>query len=80
MKDILNISLILFNIIIFILITLNINKNSKEYFNDFMNLGEHFQIKCKPEKDEVIKCNKTNCSVDKFDSAYINLKNCLENK
>ena len=45
-----------------------------------MNLGEHFQIKCKPEKDEVIKCNKTNCSVDKFDSAYINLKNCLENK
>lgn len=77
MKDILNISLILFNIIIFILITLNINKNSKEYFNDFMNLGEHFQIKCKPEKDEVIICNKTNCSDDIFDNADKNFQKCL---
>jgi|TARA_B110000093_G_scaffold151654_1_gene166222 hypothetical protein len=88
MKNILNISLILFNIIIVILILFNIKKN-KEYFNNFKKielfLGEHFQennisnIKCKKQKDEVIKCNQTNCSIDKLNIANINLDDCLEN-
>ena len=89
MKDILNISLILFNIIIVILILLNIKKNNKEYFNNFKNfdlfLGEQFQdnnkinIKCKKEKDELMNCYKKKCSNHELSIANINLDNCLEN-
>tara|TARA_B000000477_G_scaffold51849_1_gene43562 strand:- start:10151 stop:10420 length:270 start_codon:yes stop_codon:yes gene_type:complete len=89
MKDILNICLILFNIIIVILILLNIKKNNKEYFNNFKKfelfLGEHFQennkinIKCKKEKDELMNCYKTNSSNHELNIANINLDDCLEN-
>tara|TARA_B110001450_G_scaffold109941_1_gene103848 strand:- start:1180 stop:1449 length:270 start_codon:yes stop_codon:yes gene_type:complete len=89
MKDILNISLILFNIIIVILILLNIKKNNKEYFNNLQKfelyLGEHFQeknsinIKCKKQKDELINCYKKKCSDQELNIANINLDTCLEN-
>lgn len=90
MKDILNISLILFNIIIVILILLNIKKNNKEYFNNLKNfelfLGEHFQenskinIKCKKEKDELMNCYKTNSTNHELNIANNNLDDCLKNK
>jgi len=89
MKNILNISLLLFNIIIVILIILNIKKNNKEYFNNFkkfeLYLGEHFQennrtnIKCKKQKDQLINCYKNKCSNNELNIANINLDDCLEN-
>lgn len=90
MKNILNISLLLFNVIIVSLILLNIKKNNKEFFNNLkkfeLYLGEHFlenstiNIKCKKQKDELINCHKNKCSNHELNMANINLDYCLENK
>lgn len=90
MKNLLNTSLLLFNVIIVSLILLNIKKNNKEFFNNLkkfeLYLGEHFEEKnkinigCKRQKDELINCYKNNCTNDELNNANINLDYCLENK
>ena len=90
MKNILNISLFIFNIIIIIIIFVYIKNNKKECFNNLkkfeLYLGEHFEennnftIKCKKQKDELINCYKNKCSIHEINIANINLENCLENK
>lgn len=90
MKNILNISLLIFNVIVIILILINIKSNKKEFFNNLskfeLYLGEHFQekniidIKCKKQKDELMKCYENNCSNHELNIANINLDYCLENK
>ena len=92
MKNILNISLLIFNVIVIILILINIKSNKKEFFNNIrkfeLYLGEHFQennkdgklIKCKKQKDELMNCYKNKCSNHELNIANINLDYCLENK
>lgn len=90
MKNLLNISLLLFNVIVVSLILLNIKKNNKEFFNNLkkfeLYLGEHFKEKnninigCKRQKDELINCYKNKCTNDELNNAHINLDYCLENK
>ena len=90
MKNLLNISLLLFNIIVIILISINIKNNKKEFFNNLktfeLYLGEHFEEKnkihigCKRQKDELINCYKNKCTNDELNNANINLDYCLENK
>lgn len=93
MKNILTISLLVFNFIVIILILINIKNNKKEFFNTLRTfesyLGEHFQentkngkiIKCKEQKDKLMNCYKNNkCTNHELNMANINLDNCLENK
>lgn len=91
MKNILTISLLVFNVIVIILILINIKNNKKEFFNNLRKfelfLGEHFQeingegkIKCKKQKDALMNCYKNKCPNHELNMANINLDNCLENK